>query len=136
VLLRQLLSESTLLAFAVGVVRAAWGTDALLRLVPGYIPRLDEVRVDAVVLAFALLIALGTALVTGLVPGLAASAAATWEAASTIARSTTGRQVALAGSARRRRVRTRTRAAHRDDAVRPHLTRPSRNQTGLEVSRA
>jgi putative ABC transport system permease protein len=96
VLLRQLLTESALLALAggaAGVVVAAWGTDALLRLVPGYIPRLEEVRVDSVVLAFALLIALGTALVTGLVPGLAASGSAMRQAASAIERSTAGRRV-------------------------------------------
>jgi putative ABC transport system permease protein len=75
-LVRQALTESTLLAVtggALGVVLAWWGVRVLLRLAPPSIPRLDEVRVDAPVLIFALLITVVTGLLFGLVPAARAS---------------------------------------------------------------
>ncbi len=55
-ILRQLLAESMLLAAAagiLGVLLAAGGTGALLRLAPENLPRITEVHVDRFVLAFA-----------------------------------------------------------------------------------
>jgi len=56
-LVRQLITEGALLALvggAAGLALAAWGIDVLLALAPDSIPRLDQVRVDATVVAFAL----------------------------------------------------------------------------------
>ena len=75
-LVRQALTESTLLAVTggvLGVVLAWWGVRALLRVAPPSIPRLGEVRVDAPVLVFALLLTVATALLFGLVPAIRAS---------------------------------------------------------------
>jgi putative ABC transport system permease protein len=55
---------------ALGVLATMWGTDLLLALLPGEIPRLDEIQVNARVLGFALLVALGTGLLFGLAPML------------------------------------------------------------------
>ncbi|HET7551529.1 MAG TPA: ABC transporter permease [Gemmatimonadaceae bacterium] len=68
---RQLLTESVLIAAAGGVLGAAfaWGGVALLRhTAPWAVPRLSEVTLDSRVLAFVLGISLATALVVGLVP--------------------------------------------------------------------
>ena len=54
-LVRQLLTESALLAIAggaLGLLVASWGSDPLVWLRPDGMPRLDEVRVDGAVLAF------------------------------------------------------------------------------------
>jgi putative ABC transport system permease protein len=55
-LVRQLVTEGALLAIVGGVggvVLAAWGMEVLLALAPDNIPRLDQVRLDGWVLAFA-----------------------------------------------------------------------------------
>ncbi|HET9726946.1 MAG TPA: ABC transporter permease [Gemmatimonadales bacterium] len=70
-LVRQLLTESVLLALAGGVLGlglAVWGVSALRALDPGTLPRLDEVRLDAGALAFALVLSVGTGLLFGVVP--------------------------------------------------------------------
>jgi len=70
-LVRQMLTESMLLSLiggAAGVATAVGTLDLVLRFVPSSVPRLNEVRIDWVVLAFALLISLLTGLVFGLVP--------------------------------------------------------------------
>ncbi len=70
-IVRQLLVESLLLAClggAAGLLLASWGLDALLALSPDNIPRLDEVRLDRTVLAFAGLLSLVTGIAFGLVP--------------------------------------------------------------------
>jgi predicted permease len=75
-LVRQLLTESALLALAggvVGLLLAIWGLDALIALSPEDIPRLDQVGVDARVLVFTLAISLLTGFAFGLVPALQAS---------------------------------------------------------------
>jgi predicted permease len=52
---------------------AAWSTDALLRLVPGAVPRAAEVTLDERVLCFSLALSLFTGLLFGIVPALRAS---------------------------------------------------------------
>ena len=74
-LVRQLLTESVLLALAGGVLGlglAVWGVSALRALEPGTLPRLDEVRLDARALAFALVLSVGTGLLFGVVPAVRA----------------------------------------------------------------
>jgi predicted permease len=72
-LVRQLLTESMLLAFAGGaggVLLAVWGLSALIRMAPEGIPRLDTVHADGAVLGYALLIVLVVTVVFGLAPAL------------------------------------------------------------------
>jgi len=75
-IVRQLLTEALVLALvggALGVLLAAWGLDGLVALAPRSIPRLDEVRLNGSVLAFALSISMGSGLLAGLAPALHAS---------------------------------------------------------------
>jgi putative ABC transport system permease protein len=75
-LVRQLLTESVVLAALGGAcgVLLAWGAlRVLVRLAPADIPRLSEVRVDAVVLTVALLVVIGVGLLFGLAPALQAT---------------------------------------------------------------
>jgi putative ABC transport system permease protein len=68
---RQLLTESVLIAAAGGVLGAVigWSGVALLRhAAPWAVPRLGEVTLDFRVLAFVLVVSLATALIVGLVP--------------------------------------------------------------------
>jgi predicted permease len=70
-LIRQMLTESAVLALVSGiggVIIARWGVTALLALAPPDLPRLDEVTVDASVLAFALAISLAASFIFGLAP--------------------------------------------------------------------
>src|SRR5262245_24756422 len=70
-MVRQLLTESMLLSLiggAAGIATAVGTLDFILRFVPSSVPRLNEVRIDWVVLAFALLISILTGLVFGLAP--------------------------------------------------------------------
>jgi predicted permease len=72
-IVRQMLTESMLLSLIGGVagIATAVGTLRLiLRLVPSNVPRLNEVRIDWAVLAFALLISILTGLVFALAPAL------------------------------------------------------------------
>lgn len=74
----QLMIENLVLALvggALGLLLAEWGRDVLLALVPRDLPRLEEVRTDGAVLAFALVASLLTGAGFGLVPALAASRA-------------------------------------------------------------
>ncbi|OGT99041.1 MAG: hypothetical protein A2085_01080 [Gemmatimonadetes bacterium GWC2_71_10] len=82
-LFRLLAVESGLLALiggAIGILAAAWAADALLALMPSSLPRVDEVRLDARVLGFALLLSVVTAVATGLAPAWRASRPAIAEA--------------------------------------------------------
>ena len=75
-LVRQLLTESCVLALAggaVGVMLALWATRALSTLSAETLPRAAGISVDATVLSFTLLVACGTGLLFGLVPALHAS---------------------------------------------------------------
>ena len=75
-LVRQLLTESVIVSAGGGVlgVAAAWMTIRVLpALTPAGYPRVDDVRLDARVLAFAALAALVTLLVSGVIPAWRAS---------------------------------------------------------------
>ena len=70
-IIRQLLTESALLAFAggaAGLLLASWGTDALVAIIPDTIPRLGDVRVDGRVALFACAVSALTGIVFGLAP--------------------------------------------------------------------
>jgi putative ABC transport system permease protein len=72
-LLRLTLTESAVLtvcAATVGVVVSYWAVAALVRLAPADIPRLDEIGLNAQVLAFAVAIASATALLCGVAPAV------------------------------------------------------------------
>src|SRR5438094_7067124 len=76
-LVRQLLTESTLLALAagaVGVVLSASGLNALLAVWPRALPRATEIGLDGPVLAFGLGLAVLTGVVFGILPAWRASA--------------------------------------------------------------
>jgi putative ABC transport system permease protein len=75
-LMRQMVTESMLLSViggAAGIATAVGTLGFILRVVPSNVPRLNEVRIDWVVLAFALLISILTGLVFGLAPALHSS---------------------------------------------------------------
>ena len=72
-MVRQMLTESMLLSLiggAAGIATAVGTLGFILRFVPSNVPRLNEVRIDWVVLAFALLISILTGLAFGLAPAL------------------------------------------------------------------
>lgn len=72
-IVRQLLLESGLLAFAggaLGVLLAVFGVRALVALRPAAIPRIDSVSLDATALLFAGIVALLTVVLFGVVPAL------------------------------------------------------------------
>jgi predicted permease len=75
-LLRQLLTESTLLALAgggLGLAVAAWGTQAALSALPTTLPRADEIGLDGRVLLFTLIISPAAGMLSGLAPALKTS---------------------------------------------------------------
>src|SRR5262245_24211084 len=75
-LLRQLLTESMLLALTggvLGLLLAAWGTQAALGALPTALPRAHEVGLDGRVLLFTLAISLATGVLAGLAPALKVS---------------------------------------------------------------
>ena len=75
-ILRQLLTESTLLALAggaLGLLLAAWGTKAALAALPLAIPRASEVTLDTRVLIFTAIVSVLTGLLSGLAPALKTS---------------------------------------------------------------
>ena len=72
----QLLAESSLLGLAAGLLGLgiAYGGVHLLRVLgANTVPRLDDVRLDAPVLAFTLFVSLGSGMLSGLVPAIRAS---------------------------------------------------------------
>ncbi len=78
-IMRQLLTESIVLALAggvAGIVLARVGVGALLALSAGQLPRGTDVHVDGAVLLFALALSVLTGLLFGLVPAIHASRAA------------------------------------------------------------
>ena len=73
VILRQVLTESVLLAVVggiAGLLLAVWGTDLLLRLAPSALPRVHDITLDWRVLAFTTLITIGTGLLFGFMPAI------------------------------------------------------------------
>jgi predicted permease len=72
-LVRQVLTESILLGLisgVLGLVCAALGTKAILRILPSVLPRTPEIQVDARVLAFTLAASAFTGIVFGLLPAV------------------------------------------------------------------
>jgi putative ABC transport system permease protein len=72
-LVKQLLTESFLLALiagGIGLLLALWGSEVLVRMSPENLPRVSEIHVDGVVMAFTLGIALFTGLLFGLAPAM------------------------------------------------------------------
>jgi putative ABC transport system permease protein len=75
-LARQLLTESLVLSFiggTLGVIVAAWCLPLLRLAAPGTVPRLEEVRVDGIVLLFSSALCLFTGVAFGVVPALQVS---------------------------------------------------------------
>ncbi|MDQ6861928.1 MAG: ABC transporter permease, partial [Verrucomicrobiota bacterium] len=73
---RQMLTESLLLSAIggfTGMLLSVWMKDSLLAILPEGAPRIDEVRIDYVVLAFVVGISALTGIVFGLIPALQAS---------------------------------------------------------------
>lgn len=72
-LLRQMLTESVLLSAIGGVVALMillWGVEGVKAITPVEIPRLDEVRVDLPVFAFALASSIGCGVLFGVLPAM------------------------------------------------------------------
>ncbi len=72
-IVRQLLTESVLLAIlggAVGAVVSFWGTRALAALPASTLPRINPIQIDGQVLAFAVALSLATGVLFGLLPTL------------------------------------------------------------------
>ncbi|HUF34462.1 MAG TPA: ABC transporter permease [Gemmatimonadales bacterium] len=75
-LVRQLLTESALLALAgglVGLLLAFWGVRALVAINAGNLPRTEEIRVDTAVVLFTLGVSLLAGFLFGLAPALHAA---------------------------------------------------------------
>jgi len=73
--LRQLITESTLLALAggiLGLLAAAGGTQMLVAFAARFTPRAGDIRVDAPVLIFTLVISVATGILFGSIPAFAA----------------------------------------------------------------
>jgi len=75
-IVRQLLSETAVLGLlggATGIAHAYWGVQGLSSLLPESVPRVNAIRVDNVVLGFALLLSAVASVAFGLVPTLFAA---------------------------------------------------------------
>jgi predicted permease len=73
---RQLLTESTMLALAgggLGLLFATWGTRAALSRLPAAMPRAQEIGLDGRVLSLTLLVSVAVGVLFGLVPALRTS---------------------------------------------------------------
>ena len=105
-LIRQLLAESVVLAVAggaLGVLLARWSLIGIAHMSALDLPRAGEIRLDGLVLGFAVLLSIGTGVLFGLVPSLGASRpdlAAVLRASGEAAGSTGKKRVALGISAR------------------------------------
>src|SRR3712207_5447767 len=75
-LIRQLLTESVVLALAggvLGVLLSIWGTKALVTLFPPGVYRADTITLDGRALLYTLAVAVGSGIVFGLAPAFAAT---------------------------------------------------------------
>jgi putative ABC transport system permease protein len=93
VLVRQLLTESVLLAVVggtLGVLLAFWGVDLILALEPGEIPRVAPIVVDGQALGFAFALSVITGVLFGVVPAWQASRPALQATLKDATRGTTG----------------------------------------------
>jgi predicted permease len=75
-IIRQLLTESVLLAIAgggLGLLLAAWGTNAALAVLPSALPRASDVHLDSRVLLFTLAVCILAGVLFGLAPALKTS---------------------------------------------------------------
>ena len=91
--LRQLLTESLVLAFAggaVGLLIAQWGVDLILAFSADSIPRTSEIGLDNRVLVFTIVVSVLTGIIFGLAPALQASRTDVQEALKETSRSTIG----------------------------------------------
>lgn len=77
---------------AAGLLLALWAVDVIKRVSPGNLPRLDEVALDPVVVAFALAAGIGTTLLFALLPALQAAGAGDAVSIRDGARTTGGRR--------------------------------------------
>ncbi len=92
-LMRQLLTESSLLALvggALGALAAYWGVKALVALTPPTYPLVEDTRIDGQVLGFTLLLSLATGLLFGLAPAVSLSRTSLEEALKEGGRSAAG----------------------------------------------
>jgi predicted permease len=70
-MMRQVLTEGVLIALAggaLGLLLAHWGTKAVVAAIPGGLPRMEEIGVDAWVLAFTLAVSVVTGVIFALAP--------------------------------------------------------------------
>jgi len=75
-IVRQLLSETAVLGLfggLVGIALAYWGVQFLSALLPASVPRVNAIRVDTLVMGFALLLSAGASCAFGLAPALFAA---------------------------------------------------------------
>jgi predicted permease len=99
-LLRQSLTESTLLGLAggaLGLIVAGWGTKLALAALPTTLPRAEEVGLDRRVLLFTFVISLLTGILAGLVPALRISRNQVTDTLKEGARGTSGGRVRAQG---------------------------------------
>jgi predicted permease len=99
-LARQVITESTVLAVcggAVGLLASVWLTSLVLNLTGAAMPRLENVRIDSVIIAFALLLSVALGAVTGIVVAARAGHAS----------AVTLREEGVTGMASRQRLRLR-----------------------------
>ena len=76
-IVRQLLTESILLALAggaLGLIVAAWATQAAIKALPDALPRAEEIHLDAQVLLFTLAASIVAGVLFGLIPAFKTSA--------------------------------------------------------------
>jgi putative ABC transport system permease protein len=101
-LVRQLLTESTVVSFAGGVaglLLAFWGVPALLALAPaGKVPRTEMIRMDGWVLAFTFGISTITGILFGLAPAFQVLKRDAWGSLSQVGRRVIGGQERLRGA--------------------------------------
>jgi len=94
-LLRQLLTESTLLALAggtFGLLLAVWGVAALTAMAPQNLPRLDEIGISYGIFIFTIATSLLTGIIFGIVPALTATRLNLNESLKESGRTTEGRR--------------------------------------------